>query len=65
MYQCETSVQVFTLFGQRVGNVEVIIVEVQELHCSVQSELSLVYLLRYGIHRDLAQQRSVSQMINF
>lgn len=46
----------FTLFRQRVGDVEVIIVEVQQLHCSIQSELGLLYLLRYSVHRDLTQQ---------
>lgn len=45
----------FTLFRQRVGDVEVIIVEVQQFHRSLQSELGLLYLLGYGVHGDLTR----------
>lgn len=56
VYWCVTTVQVFTLFRQRVGNVKVIVIEVQQLHCSFQRILGLIYLLRYGVHWDLAQK---------
>lgn len=42
-----------TLFGQRVRNIKVVIIEVKQLHCSIQSKLCLVDLLWHSIYRNL------------
>lgn len=46
-----------TLFGQRIRNAEVILVEVQQLHRSVQRVASLVDLVGRGVHGDLRRTR--------
>ena len=44
---------VLTLLRERVRDIKVILIEVQEPHGSIQRKLSLVHLLRHSIHRYL------------
>lgn len=50
-----------TLFGQRIRNAEVILVEVQKLHRSVQGVASLVDLVGRRVHGNLRRTRAAPQ----
>lgn len=47
-----------TLFGQRIRNAEVVLVEVQKLHRSVQGVASLVDLVGRRVHGNLRRTRA-------